>query len=164
MARAARKAGARKASSAPEATAGGSARPAADSRADRARLDVWLWRARFHRSRAGAAEAVTKGGVRVNGRRVQKPGHGVKTGDVLTFARRAGVTVLEIRALGVRRGPASEAVGLYRVIEPETDPSASSPRATTSADVTPADVSPLDIDRSAEATAPRAQERRDGAA
>lgn len=94
--------------------------------AERIRLDKWLWQARFYKTRGLAAEAAGRGRVRVNGRRVTKPAHALKLGDVLTFALAGRVRVVEILALGTRRGPATEAQGLYREIEEPTRPSADS--------------------------------------
>lgn len=77
------------------------------------RLDKWLWQARFFKTRAEAALRIEKGKVRINGQRCTKPGHGIMTGDVLTFAQEGGVRVIRILGLGLRRGPASEAQLLY---------------------------------------------------
>lgn len=83
-----------------------------------ARLDVWLWRARFFKTRALAARAVSTRGVRLTRhgqtRRIAKPATGVTVGDVLIFARGSHIEAVECVALGLRRGPASEAAGLYR--------------------------------------------------
>jgi ribosome-associated heat shock protein Hsp15 len=79
------------------------------------RLDVWLWRARFHRSRGLAAAAAEKG-VRINGRRTDKPSAAVRLGDVLTFALGGTVRVVTVTGLGDRRGPAAEARTLYAEI------------------------------------------------
>lgn len=100
------------------------AEPAPGAPAPRARLDQWLWRARFFKTRALAAATVAAGRIRVNGERAAKPGCGVKCGDVLTFARAGRVHVVEIRALGERRGPAPEARALYADLsdaDPEQD-------------------------------------------
>lgn len=80
---------------------------------DRLRLDKWLWRARLAKTRAIAAETIEKGRYRVNARRVTKPGHAIKIGDVLTFAAQGRVRVIEIRDFGARRGPPAEAAALY---------------------------------------------------
>ena len=56
---------------------------------------------------------IAKGKVRINGQRCIKPGHGIMTGDVLTFAQEGGVRVIRVLGLGLRRGPASEAALLY---------------------------------------------------
>ena len=77
------------------------------------RVDKWLWQARFFKTRSLAAKQVSSGHVRVNGNRIGKPAHTISPGDVLTFVQSREVRVVEIVALGIRRGPASEAQGLY---------------------------------------------------
>jgi ribosome-associated heat shock protein Hsp15 len=88
---------------------------------DTLRLDVWLWRARFFKTRTLAADHVRGRGVRLshNGqtRRVNKPGQVITAGDVVTFTRSAHITSLEILELGERRGPPAEAQALYRLLE-----------------------------------------------
>lgn len=79
----------------------------------RQRLDKWLWQARFYKTRTLAAKEVSAGHVRLNGDKVSKPATPISPGDVLTFARGARVWVVEIAALGTRRGPAPEAQALY---------------------------------------------------
>lgn len=95
----------------------------------KARLDVWLWRARFFRTRTLAAKAVS-GGLRVNGARTDKPATAVRVGDVLTFTQGARVRVIEIAALGARRGPATEAQALYADRAPPAAPESGGPRPT----------------------------------
>ncbi|MBI4723562.1 MAG: RNA-binding S4 domain-containing protein [Rhodomicrobium sp.] len=77
------------------------------------RLDKWLWYARIAKSRSTAAKLIENGCIRVNRQRVQKPSACVKCGDVLTATLHSRVRVIEIRAIGERRGPASEAQTLY---------------------------------------------------
>lgn len=84
----------------------------------RLRLDKWLWHARFFKSRTLAATACSGGDIRVNGTRVAKANVLVKPADVLTFAQGPYVRVIEIVALGSRRGPAPEARTLYRDLSP----------------------------------------------
>jgi ribosome-associated heat shock protein Hsp15 len=85
------------------------------------RVDVWLWRARFFKTRSLAAHIVEAGGVRLmrGGARtpLDKPSRGVRPGDVLTFAQGPRWMAVKVEALGVRRGPAREARGLYGVME-----------------------------------------------
>ena len=50
------------------------------------RLDKWLWAARFFKTRALAAEAVTGGKVNINGART-KPSRAIRPGDELTIRR-----------------------------------------------------------------------------
>lgn len=89
-----------------------------DETIETTRLDVWLWRARFFKTRALAGTAVSKRGVRISRfgqtRRTSKPGASIAVGDILTFTRARHIQTVEVAALGERRGPASEAQGLYR--------------------------------------------------
>jgi ribosome-associated heat shock protein Hsp15 len=81
------------------------------------RIDVWLWRARFFKTRSLAARVVEDGGVRLargsSRVPVDKPSRSVRCGDVLTFAQGSRWLAVRIEALGERRGPAVEAQGLY---------------------------------------------------
>jgi ribosome-associated heat shock protein Hsp15 len=81
------------------------------------RLDKWLWFARVIKSRTSAAQLIESGKVRVNRVRVVKPSHALREGDVLTIASRGQVRVLQVQALGERRGPPQEARLLYRLVE-----------------------------------------------
>lgn len=86
------------------------------------RLDKWLFHARLYRTRPLAQAAASAGKVRLNGVRVDKPGHAIKPGDVLTLSCRLGgrgaeIMAVRVLALAERRGPASEARNLYEVIE-----------------------------------------------
>lgn len=81
------------------------------------RLDKWLFHARFYRTRPLAQAAAESGKVRLNGRRIDKPGHAVKPGDILTLGRGGQVMAVRIVALTERRGPASEAQKLYEIVE-----------------------------------------------
>jgi ribosome-associated heat shock protein Hsp15 len=87
-----------------------------DTARDEQRLDKWLWFARFAKSRSLAAKLIEGGCIRVNRQRTIKPSTAVKCGDVLTMTLYGRVRVIEIRAAGERRGPASEAQTLYSEI------------------------------------------------
>ncbi|SDE45883.1 RNA-binding S4 domain-containing protein [Limimaricola pyoseonensis] len=91
------------------------------------RLDKWLWQARFFKTRGLAAALVTKGRVRVNGQPAARPSRGVGPGDVLTFPQGRAIRVIRILALGERRGPASEARGLYDDLDPPVTSAAEEP-------------------------------------
>ena len=82
------------------------------------RIDVWLWRARFFKTRALAARAVEEGRIR-RGRngdsaRVDKAARPLKVGDELVFARNGGLVCVTVYELGERRGPPAEARRLYQ--------------------------------------------------
>ncbi len=90
--------------------------------APRLRLDKWLWQARFFKSRSLAAEVIEAGHVRVNGTRISRPGRDVAEGDTLTFPQGQRIRLVRITALGHRRGPATEAQGLYLDLDPPATP------------------------------------------
>ncbi|MEN9410115.1 MAG: hypothetical protein RL216_2089 [Pseudomonadota bacterium] len=85
------------------------------------RLDKWLWQARFFKTRALAADLAESGHLRINGQPTRKPGAGVGAGDVLTFPQGARIRVVRILAIGLRRGPASEAQMLYLDLDAQKD-------------------------------------------
>ena len=77
------------------------------------RLDKWLWCARFLKGRADCAALVSEGGIRINRQPTEKAHARLRLGDVLTVPVRDKVHVVRVVALATRRGPASEALGLY---------------------------------------------------
>lgn len=83
------------------------------SAAGQLRLDKWLWFARVVKSRTLAAGLVEDGKVRVNRARTTKPSQNVRIGDVLTISVGPRIRILEVAAIGTRRGPAAEAQALY---------------------------------------------------
>jgi ribosome-associated heat shock protein Hsp15 len=85
------------------------------------RLDKWLWQARFCKTRADAADLISDGHIRVNGTPMAKPGHGVAVNDVLTLPHGGVIRLIRIVALGVRRGPSTEAHSLYIDMEQRRD-------------------------------------------
>ncbi|WP_158966616.1 RNA-binding S4 domain-containing protein [Chachezhania sediminis] len=92
------------------------------------RLDKWLWHARFFKTRSLAAKTVGEGAIRVNGTRATKPAQTVSPGDVLTFAQGTRVRVVRVEAVGIRRGPATEAQTLYSDLGAPEDTAAPNPR------------------------------------
>ncbi|WP_028092985.1 RNA-binding S4 domain-containing protein [Pseudodonghicola xiamenensis] len=91
------------------------------------RLDKWLVHARFCKTRSVAAALVTAGHVRVNGARAEKPSHAVAPGDVLTLVQPRVVRVIRVEALGLRRGPATEARTLYTELQETREESPPNP-------------------------------------
>jgi len=82
------------------------------------RLDVWLWAARFFKTRSLAKQAIEGGKVEVDDV-AGKPSKPVHAGDRLRIRRGEESFVVEVLALSERRGSASVAQALYR----ETDES-----------------------------------------
>ncbi|MGL4973844.1 MAG: S4 domain-containing protein [Bosea sp. (in: a-proteobacteria)] len=83
-------------------------------RADRQRLDKWLWFARFARSRDLACRHVADGRVRLNGTRVADHAQAIKLGDVLPLALPHAPLVVKVADLGTRRGDVSQAAKLFQ--------------------------------------------------
>ncbi|HVZ29406.1 MAG TPA: RNA-binding S4 domain-containing protein [Asticcacaulis sp.] len=83
------------------------------------RLDVWLWRARFFKTRALSAKACESGHIRLERfgqvTRVEKASQAVKPGDRLIFPIGVRLIDADVLDIGERRGPAPEAQGLYRL-------------------------------------------------
>jgi ribosomal 50S subunit-recycling heat shock protein len=88
---------------------------------DAARVDVWLWRARFFKTRSMAARFVEEGRVRLTRSghevRLEKCSRPVKVGDQLVFAVGGRLIAVVVEGLGERRGPASEARALYSSLD-----------------------------------------------
>lgn len=87
---------------------------------DACRADVWLWRARFFKTRSMAARYVEEGRVRLTRAgqetRLDKPSRAVKVGDQLVFALGGRLIAVTVEGLGERRGPATEARSLYSTL------------------------------------------------
>jgi len=83
-------------------------------------VDVWLWRARFFKTRGLAAKYVESERVRLfrvgqDEVRLDKASRTVRPGDRLVFAIGGRLFDLVIADCGTRRGPAAEARALYTV-------------------------------------------------
>ncbi len=91
------------------------------SEGETCRADVWLWRARFFKTRALAAAFVEKRRVRLTRTgletRLDKPARPIRVGDQLVFALGGRVVAITVLGLGERRGPAEEAQTLYSTLE-----------------------------------------------
>ena len=81
---------------------------------EKIRLDIWLWYARFYKSRSLSSKAILSGNLRVNSIKIIKPASKVKINDVLTLNHINTVRIIQIQSIGARRGPASEAQALYK--------------------------------------------------
>ena len=85
------------------------------------RADLWLWHARFFKTRSMAGRFVEEGRIRLTRAgvesRVDKPSRALKTGDVLVFAIGGRLIAIRVVGFGERRGPASEARELYETVE-----------------------------------------------
>src|SRR5512140_740677 len=80
------------------------------------RMDLWLWAARFFKTRSLAKKACELGRVRSNGQ-LAKPAREVKVGDRLRVTTEAGDFEIDVLVLSEIRGPAAVAQTLYRETE-----------------------------------------------
>ena len=79
---------------------------------EHARIDKWLWAARFFKTRSAATEAVSGGRVHVNGVRV-KPSKEIRPADTIELRVADSDRTVVVVGLADKRGPASVAVTLY---------------------------------------------------
>jgi ribosome-associated heat shock protein Hsp15 len=79
---------------------------------EQARVDKWLWAARFFRTRSAATTAVLGGRIHVNGARV-KPSKEVRVGDTVEVTTRSVKRTVEVAGVADTRGPAAVAATLY---------------------------------------------------
>lgn len=80
------------------------------------RLDIWLWAARFYKTRSLAKQAVETGKVEIGGQRA-KSSRVVRVGDELQIARGEDRFGIRVEGLSEQRGPAPVAQALYRESE-----------------------------------------------
>jgi ribosome-associated heat shock protein Hsp15 len=80
------------------------------------RADVWLWAARFFKTRSLAKQAIDGGKIDLNDTSC-KPAKAVHVGDVFRISRGEERLEVEVLALSEKRGPALVAQGLYRESE-----------------------------------------------
>ncbi|UHQ18608.1 RNA-binding S4 domain-containing protein [Lysobacter sp. KIS68-7] len=76
------------------------------------RIDVWLWAARFFKTRSLAKQAIETGKVEIGGQRA-KASRAVHVGDAMVIARGEERFEIEVRGLSDTRGPAPIAQALY---------------------------------------------------
>ena len=77
------------------------------------RMDIWLWAARFFKSRALAKRACELGRIQAN-HQSAKAAREVRLGDMLQIKTEGGDFQVEVLLLSDVRGPAPVAQALYR--------------------------------------------------
>jgi ribosome-associated heat shock protein Hsp15 len=83
---------------------------------DGVRIDIWLWAARFFKTRALAKRACEIGRIQSNGIQA-KPAREVRVGDMLRITNDSGDFEIDVLQLSEMRGPAAVAQGMYRETE-----------------------------------------------
>src|ERR1700693_4935358 len=79
---------------------------------EQARVDKWLWAARFFKTRSAATKAVLGGHAHVNGVRV-RPSHEVRAGDKVEVTMRSEKRTVDVVGIAHRRGSVAAAATLY---------------------------------------------------
>jgi len=82
------------------------------------RLDLWLWAARFYKTRSLAKQAIESGKVEIDGQ-AAKPARPLRGGEQLNVRRGEERFEIQVLALSGKRGSATIAQSLYS----ETDES-----------------------------------------
>lgn len=80
-------------------------------------MDVWLWAARFFKTRTLAKQAVEAGRVSVNEAVAGKPAKPIRVGDRLLVRRGEERFEILVEGLSEQRGPAPAARALYTETE-----------------------------------------------
>ncbi|MGQ0643348.1 MAG: RNA-binding S4 domain-containing protein [Gemmatimonadaceae bacterium] len=79
---------------------------------DAIRLDIWLWAARFYKTRSLSAQAIELGRVMVAGERAKRS-RLVRIGDEIVVRHPPFERTVSVRGLSDTRGPAAVATQLY---------------------------------------------------
>jgi len=77
------------------------------------RADIWLWAARFYKTRSLAKQMLVGGKVQIAGQAI-KPSRMLRAGDVLSIVRANEMYEITVLALSEMRGPAAKAQMLYQ--------------------------------------------------
>ena len=80
------------------------------------RLDIWLWAARFFKTRSLAKQAIEGGKIDVNDAPT-KPSKSIHAGDRVAIRRGEDVYGVVVAGISETRGPAAVAQTLYRETE-----------------------------------------------
>lgn len=80
------------------------------------RADIWLWAARFYKTRSLAKHMLVSGKIELAGQNI-KPSRMLRVGDVLVINRANELYEITVLALSEMRGPAIKAQALYQESE-----------------------------------------------
>ncbi|MBP7891346.1 MAG: RNA-binding S4 domain-containing protein [Arenimonas sp.] len=76
------------------------------------RADIWLWAARFFKTRSLAKQMLIGGKVQIGGQAI-KPSRMLRSGDILQVNRANELYEISVLVLSEQRGPAAVAQTLY---------------------------------------------------
>ena len=85
------------------------------------RLDLWLWAARFYKTRSLAALNIKKGLVSISGKTTTKPASVLNIGSHLVIDLNSVRTTLLVEKIAIKRGSYEKAKLLYKIISKESE-------------------------------------------
>ena len=83
------------------------------------RLDLWLWAARFYKTRNLAASNIKKGLVRLYGKTITKPASILNKGSQLIIEKDLVIKTILVEEIAVKRVSFEKAKRFYKVISEE---------------------------------------------
>ena len=85
------------------------------------RLDLWLWAARFYKTRSLAALNIKKGLISISGKTTTKPASILNVGSHLVIDLNSVRTTILVEKIAIKRGSYEKAKLLYKIISKESD-------------------------------------------
>jgi len=80
------------------------------------RIDNWLYRLRFAKTRGVAQKIIKDGKVRINKIKIKKPSNKIKYGDIITLNKNDEILVLKVIGFTKRRLNYKNAKTCYRIL------------------------------------------------
>ena len=91
-----------------------------ESPLSRSRLDLWLWAARFYKTRSLAASNIKKGLVKLSGKSVTKPSSLLNVGSNLVIEQDLVRKTILVEEIAVKRVSFEKAKKLYKIISEDS--------------------------------------------
>ena len=80
------------------------------------RIDNWLYRLRFAKTRGVSQKIIKEGKVRINKIKIKKPSNKIKYGDIITLNKNDEILVIEVIGFTKRRLDYKNAKTYYRIL------------------------------------------------
>ena len=87
------------------------------------RIDLWLWAARFFKTRNLAALNIKKGLIRVSGKTTTKPASLLNVGSQLVIESNSVKTTILVEKIAVKRVSYEKAKLIYKILSKESEES-----------------------------------------
>ena len=80
------------------------------------RIDNWLYRLRFFKTRSISQKIIKEGKVRINKYKIYKPSVKIKCGDIITLNYNKETLILKVNGFTIRRLSYKNAQEYYKVL------------------------------------------------